>query len=357
MWGGHAHKRRLPRAVLDMPHHLLAVLRLSVLGKETEGTCCGKTSTASWGVTFRRRHTNDVLRRLYSLRAERNHSLAINAVFTTALSFKDMSYTQGGGPSLLRIQGAASVAMKHPDSRYSFLWSNDSPSTDTNAYDRDFVSRALANEDVKKLLPLLYQQLQPSPTVVRERYRAFFHGPAPSLQGQHHQQDQDQDQGEEEEEDEEEDLKEVTPHAGSRIGQVVRGHGVGPLPEHAPGMPSGRSSSTQLGSSDSPLPCTRCISKTHSRRRATATTTVHVKCNCDTKSSSQDRREQSAVRSRCCNRTESVINLLTLPSSSQLEEHANKTCQMKRARGMNTGIASSRGRHTRNAGCTPTIFA
>ena len=97
-----------------------------------------------------------MLKRLYSLREKRNHSLAINAVFATALSFMDMSYTQGGGRSLLRIQGAASVATKHPDSRYSFLWSNDSPSTDSNAYDRDFGSRAIANEDVKKLLPLPY---------------------------------------------------------------------------------------------------------------------------------------------------------------------------------------------------------
>ena len=34
------------------------------LGRETEGTCYGKKSTASWGVKFRRRHTNDVLKQL-----------------------------------------------------------------------------------------------------------------------------------------------------------------------------------------------------------------------------------------------------------------------------------------------------
>ena len=72
-------------------------------------------------VIFQRRYVNPELARVYSMTAFRVSALAVNCLFASALPFMDLSYKSGGGTSFLRLQGNTYIALRMPDSRYSFL--------------------------------------------------------------------------------------------------------------------------------------------------------------------------------------------------------------------------------------------
>ena len=128
-----------------------------LLGQETEGRCCGAMSTAKDAlcVTFQRRHVDPELNVVYAMTAFRKNTLALNCLFASALSFIDLSYTSGGGPSFLRAQGNTCIALPMPDSRYSFLWSEGPPNLNPEVHSRGFMKHVVQSPDVQHLATIL----------------------------------------------------------------------------------------------------------------------------------------------------------------------------------------------------------
>eukprot|EP00171_Calliarthron_tuberculosum_P012554 IDg12554t1 len=74
-------------------------------------------------------------------------------------------------PSFLRIQGNTSVAIPITNARYSFLWLKGPLSTSQEDYTSTFISKAVSNGDVKRLIRDLYLHLSPQPEITRQIYR------------------------------------------------------------------------------------------------------------------------------------------------------------------------------------------
>ncbi|CAN8071845.1 unnamed protein product [Agarophyton chilense] len=92
-------------------------------------------------------------------------------------AFMDMSYVTGCGPSFLRLEGTAALALpahRQSSTRYSFLWGAGPPSLDPAHYTRANLRAFIQDINVKHMVPRLYEVIQPKPDVVRERYRAML---------------------------------------------------------------------------------------------------------------------------------------------------------------------------------------
>ena len=200
-----------------------------LLGKETHGVCCGKKKPSGVGITFKRKHDDAELQRIYSLRAFQTKSVQVNSLFASVLPYMDLSFARGCGPSFMRIQGLTSVALPLPDSRYSFLWSDSAPSLQPGDYRSNLLRRAVQSEDVKAMVPELYNRIQPQQSIVRARYRSLVNAP------QHPAQDTEQP---DDDEDTANQGVEIQNYSGSQTGTVVSAARTGPQPEDQPGRPS-----------------------------------------------------------------------------------------------------------------------
>ncbi|CAN8061434.1 unnamed protein product, partial [Agarophyton chilense] len=92
-------------------------------------------------------------------------------------AFMDVSYVTGCGPSFLRLEGTAALALpahRQSSTRYSFLWGAGPPSVDPAHYTRANLRAFIQDINVKHMVRRLYEVIQPKPDVVRERYRAML---------------------------------------------------------------------------------------------------------------------------------------------------------------------------------------
>lgn len=66
------------------------------------------------------------------------------------------------------------MVMPIRDARYSFLRSDGAPPLDQNRYTFRLIRDAVETTEAPHLVPILYRNLKPPPTVVREQYRTLF---------------------------------------------------------------------------------------------------------------------------------------------------------------------------------------
>ncbi|KAI0558602.1 hypothetical protein FGB62_199g00 [Gracilaria domingensis] len=95
-------------------------------------------------------------------------------MFANVVSFMDMKYVRGVGPSFLRVQGNVSLSVPSREVRQKYLWSGGPHSLNPRDYSSTFLRGIVANPNIGYLVPRLYEVLQPRPDIARDRYRNLF---------------------------------------------------------------------------------------------------------------------------------------------------------------------------------------
>lgn len=95
----------------------------------------------------------------------------LSLLFTTVVTFMDIKYVCGGGPSFLRLHGNERLSVPGHKVQYTYLWSGGAPSLNANNHEATFTIRIASNWDVQYLVPKLYNILNTTPGIVRSRYR------------------------------------------------------------------------------------------------------------------------------------------------------------------------------------------
>ena len=90
------------------------------------------------------------------------------------VSFRDMKYARGGGPSFLKLQGNVSIAVPGQDVQHTFLWGTGSPSLDPNRQRSSLTRNIVTNPNVKYLVNKLFRHIRPEPDAARETYRGLL---------------------------------------------------------------------------------------------------------------------------------------------------------------------------------------
>lgn len=135
--------------------------------------CCRKEQISGWRVTICRRHENELMCSLYSLRAFHFRFCNLKTPFATKQAFMGMWYVTGGSPSFLRIEGNATVALPTTNQNnkcYSFLCSTGLPSLDLSHYARANLRAFTQDINRSNIVPQSYDVIQPKTDIVQQRY-------------------------------------------------------------------------------------------------------------------------------------------------------------------------------------------
>lgn len=131
-----------PRANVFLLREFGSVLRIwrcknycsVIFWLEVKGKCCGYRGYRKVGFRFMRGHSCRYLEEIYCLIYFQSLSTHLNLLFATVVTFMDIKYVRGGGSSFLDVRGNVSISVSGKDIQYKYLWSEGTPSLNTNDY-------------------------------------------------------------------------------------------------------------------------------------------------------------------------------------------------------------------------------
>lgn len=145
-----------------------------LLEVERNAVYFGKISRSSFGGTIKKRRSDSILERMYSLHIFRHYSVRLNSIFTCVQPIMDLKLDHSRGPSFVKLYRNVITVLPFYNAGYTSLRFDNALDLQQSGQRSRMLLHAFVNGNVRVIVPILYAGLRPAPEDMRQSYRNFY---------------------------------------------------------------------------------------------------------------------------------------------------------------------------------------